>query len=203
MLCVQPEAACGSSPSLSILPRNISKYFSRMASVVGQKAPRLAPALTSAARCEGFWFGSERLPAREKNCSMLASCGRCDAACLKMVKWRGKRSRRAHLVHRFELDHRAEVQRLLLDRAHAALPVRAGHLDLLAEVRGLVLNERVLGDLEPRLRRLLLLAALGRHQRRRGAGWLRPAAKDDPFWLFEYCQKSRCLGLFSIAMSRT
>ena len=43
-----------------------------------------------------------------------------------------------------------------------ALPERAGHLDLLAEVRGLVLDERVLGDLEPRLRRLLpLLLPLG------------------------------------------
>ena len=35
------------------------------------------------------------------------------------------------------------------------LALKAGTWDLLAEVRGLVLDERVLGDLEPRLRRLL------------------------------------------------
>eukprot|EP00966_Prymnesium_polylepis_P037606 873052-Prymnesium_polylepis.1 len=30
-------------------------------------------------------FGSERLPEREKSCSTLASCGRCEAYCLKTV----------------------------------------------------------------------------------------------------------------------
>ena len=44
---------------------------------------------------------------------------------------------------------------------HAALPVRAGHLDLLAEVRGLVLNERVLGDLEPGCGAFCFLLPLG------------------------------------------
>jgi hypothetical protein len=41
---------------------------------------------------------TERFPAREKTCSILASCDRWQAVCLKTMKCSGKRSRNAHIM---------------------------------------------------------------------------------------------------------
>ena len=49
-----------------------------MASTVGQKRFLFTPTITSLPNSAGDMFGSESLPAREKYCSTLASCGRCE-----------------------------------------------------------------------------------------------------------------------------
>ena len=72
------------------------KAFAAFAALIGVKtlqdslhgrveALLVAATFTSTLRYAGLMLGSERLPAREKYCSTLASCGRWHASCLKTV----------------------------------------------------------------------------------------------------------------------
>ena len=82
----------------------------------------------------------DALTAREKYCSTLASCGRCEETCLNTMKCSGNRSRISHVSR------------------HAALPEVAQNVDpLLSQLLHWLLEEResVLRD-----RGLLLVGGL-------------------------------------------
>ncbi len=54
--------------------------------------------MTSVDRCAGRRLGSTSSPTRDKTCSTLASCDRCHAVCLKMVKCNGKDFCSSHII---------------------------------------------------------------------------------------------------------